>query len=266
MRIKILGSGTSTGVPVPSCRCRVCCSGHPRNERLRTSALITVSDAQNILIDTTTDLRQQALRWDIRSVSSVLFTHAHADHIFGIDDLKSFNFTKRGVIPCFGQKETLDVIRKSFSYIFEPDPDYRGGMLPDLTLNEIEDTALFEVCGSKVQAFPLLHGHMKVLGYRFGELAYATDCKAIPAASKEILKGVRYLILDGLRYEPHFTHFTIPEAINAAQEIGAEMTYLIHMTHTVDHDEVSAKLPRGVALAYDGLEIEFSGTAGHSDF
>lgn len=257
MIFKILGCGTSTGVPLPGCECRVCTSADPKNFRTRTSALLRIDGRTNILIDAGPDFRMQALAARISSLSAVLFTHSHADHIFGIDDLKTINFIQKASIPCYGSLATLSGIRKTFSYIFDPKVRFEGGMKPQLDLHEIEETTPFVAGGITIQPFPLVHGSMQVTGYRFGNLAYATDCNQIPDVSREILKGVRTLILDGLRQEPHSTHFTIAQAIEVADSLGVERTLLTHMTHSVDYAETSANLPKHVALAYDGLEIEF---------
>jgi phosphoribosyl 1,2-cyclic phosphate phosphodiesterase len=256
MKFTLLGSGTSTGVPMPGCVCEVCTSTDPRNQRCRTSAYLH-TDAGGILIDASTDLRHQALRWDVRRVDSVLFTHAHADHILGIDDLRVFNFVQKSSIPCYGSGKTLEGIRKMFGYLFDRDPLYEGGALARLELIEIEHSTPFVVQGLEIQPFELLHGRLPVTGYRFGPVAYATDCSAIPAESMEMLRGVKYLFLDGLRYEPHPTHLSIPEAIEIANALEAEQTWLIHTTHNVDYERVSADLPPGIALGYDGLEINF---------
>ncbi len=256
MILKIIGSGTSTGIPLPACDCKVCTSGKPKNIRMKPSALLKLENGKQILIDAGTDLRHQALKYHIKVIDAVLFTHAHADHIFGIDDLRGYNFILKSSIPCYGTKNTFEELKRCFGYIFEPDPHYEGGALAKLDLFEIEEQKPFELFGTKIEPFLLMHGKIRVTGFRFGDIAYATDCNFIPEESKKTLKGVKYLVLDGLRYEKHGTHFTIPEAIEAATEIGAKITYLTHMTHSVDHDEVSAKLPAHVKLAYDGLDIE----------
>jgi phosphoribosyl 1,2-cyclic phosphate phosphodiesterase len=235
----------------------VCLSPDPKNKRLRTSAVVRAPDGRTLLIDASTDLRQQALRYDIERVDGVLFTHAHADHILGTDDLRSFNFIQKQRIPCYGTPATLAEIRRFFNYIFEPSPDYHSGALAQLDLHEIAPLSPFEAAGFPVQPFPLIHGAVAVTGFRFGDLAYATDCNVVPPAAQETLRGVRYLILDALRYEAHRTHFTIPQAIEVAQSIGAERTILVHMTHTIDYKTVSAQLPRGVELGYDGLTLDF---------
>ncbi len=258
MKLKILGCGTSTGVPVPGCQCTVCTSSHPRNQRTRPSAVIELDNGSNILIDTSPDLRSQVLRWGIKRVDAVLFTHAHADHILGLDDLRGFNFATRSSIPCYGSATTLKEIRRFYDYVFNPDPNYIGGALPQVSTHEIDEVTPFELCGLKITPFKLLHGRLPVTGFLIGNTAYATDCNFIPIESKELIRGVNTLILDGLRYEPHATHFTIPQAVAAAQELEAKMTYLIHTTHTVDYEETNSKLPPNVQLAHDGLEVSIT--------
>ncbi len=256
MKLQILGCGTSTGVPLPGCKCKVCLSTDSKNKRTRTAAIIKHESGYNVLIDAGPDLRMQALSWNVDNVNAVLFTHAHADHIFGIDDLRSFNFVQREAIPCFGNAETLAHLRKVFAYVFEPDPDYPGGVLPQLSLQEIFSGQALELSGIQILPFNLDHVSTTVLGFRVGDVAYATDCKSIPEDSLASLAGVRFLVLSGLRYKKHNTHLTIDEAIEYASKIGAEKTFLTHMSHDVDYQEVSAKLPKHVALAYDGLELE----------
>jgi len=256
--LTVLGSGTSTGVPIPGCQCSVCTSNHPKNKRLRTSALLSLGPQCNILIDTTTDFRAQALRADIRHVEAVLFTHAHADHILGIDDLRAFNFIQRRAIPCYGSARTLMEIKKLFSYVFNPDPDYIGGGIPRLALHEIDESQDIIINGFTITPFPMLHGRLPVTGFRIGDCAYATDVKQIPESSLDKLTGLKTLLLDGLRMEEHPAHLTIPEAISLAQKIKAEKTYLIHMTHTVDFEVVSRDLPEGIELAYDGLVVNLN--------
>jgi phosphoribosyl 1,2-cyclic phosphate phosphodiesterase len=224
---------------------------------MRTSAFVEVAPGTNILIDSTTDLRHQALAWGLTRVDAVLYTHSHADHILGIDDLRAFNYVQGGPIPCYGTKATFDDIRSMFSYAFNPNPLYQGGGVPRLMLNEISGEEELEVCGARVLPIPLIHGKLPVLGYRIGSLAYLTDTNFIPPESRARLSGLSHLILDGLRFEPHPSHFSIPEAIEVAREIGANQTWLIHMTHSVDYDAINSSLPAGIQLAYDGLSLEF---------
>ena len=255
MKLKILGCGTSTGVPVPGCTCAVCTSDKPRNQRSRTSAVIMDEHKGNILIDASTDLRTQALTHKISRVDAVLFTHAHADHILGTDDLRSFNFVLRRPIPCYGSAQTFKRLTHMFDYIFTPDPDYQGGLLANLILNEIDEVSPFIVNGIEIKPFRLGHGKTPVTGFRIGDTSYATDCKELPAETKATIAGSRYLILDGLRHKAHRTHLTVEEAIELSKELKIERTYLTHMTHDLDYDELKGKLPDNIEPAYDGLEI-----------
>ena len=256
MHLHILGCGTSTGVPVIGCGCAVCASPDPRNKRTRTSAYLRLDNGSTLLIDASMDLRFQALRDNLRRVDAVLFTHAHADHIFGIDDLRGFNFSQRQTIPCYATAATLAEIRYYFRYVFDVKP-HSGGALPQITLHEIEEQRAFDLCGISVQPFRLMHGTLAVTGYRFGDLAYATDCNSIPEETQATLRGVKHLVLDALRHERHNTHFAIGDAIAMAQTLGIPNTYLIHMGHTVDYQSESEKLPHGVQFCYDGMEIRF---------
>jgi phosphoribosyl 1,2-cyclic phosphate phosphodiesterase len=259
MKITILGCGTSTGVPLPGCFCPVCTSDHPRNKRNRTSALITTDNGQNILIDTSPDLRHQAIQHQVKRIDAVLYTHAHADHILGLDDLRSFNFIQGRPIPCYGTEDTFREIRSIFRYVFERGSAYQGSTTPSLELNTIVPYEAFTVCGTEVLPFALFHGGIQVTGYRIGGLVYATDCNAVPTKSEELIRGTPLLFLDGLRYSPpHSTHYTIPEALEVIHRVQPAQAFLIHMTHAVDYEEVSVRLPNKVALAWDGMTLEFS--------
>lgn len=257
MKLTILGCGTSTGVPVPGCPCPVCTSGDPKNQRLRTSAMITTDAGRVILLDAGIDLRTQALSRGIRRVDAVLFTHSHSDHILGVDDLRCFNFIQQTKIDCYGADKTLNEIERIFQYLFNSS-DYEGGLLADLTMHRIDHFQPFTVQDIAITPFLLMHGKMPVTGFRVGDVVYATDCNYIPDESKEIMRGARYLFLDGLRYKKHRTHFTIDEAVAAAEELQAEQTYLIHMSHDIDYYEANKKLPSHIQIGYDGLEIEIS--------
>lgn len=255
MRITILGCGTSTGVPVPACQCKVCLSNNPKNKRLRTSALVTLDSGANILIDSSTDFRTQALRANILHLDAVLYTHAHADHIFGLDDIRGFNFTQGSAIPVYASTKTLKELKRIFKYAFDNDPSSEGGNPPEIEVHQIVDSVPFEINDTLIQPIPALHGTLPVYGFRFANIAYLTDCNHIPESSLKMLLNLDYLFLDGLRYEEHKTHFTIPEAIQIAQTLKVKQTYLIHTTHSVDYEEVMRKLPQGIALAYDELTV-----------
>jgi len=250
LELTILGSGTSTGIPVIGCDCPVCRSDQPHNHRTRCSALLSW-DGKQILLDTATDFRQQALREGLKRIDAVLFTHAHADHVHGIDDLRVFTARGEPAIRVFGSTETLGMIRTVFSYIFADEAE--PGFVP--RLETIEARTPFELFGLKVQPIPLEHGHFPCQGYRVGPLAYLTDCSGIPAASLEQLHGLELLILDGLRLKPHKTHFNIAQAVAAARQIGARRTLLTHLSHEVDHERHNRELPPGIELAYDGQKV-----------
>lgn len=257
-RVTLLGTGTSSGVPVIGCRCAVCTSSDPRNRRLRPGLLLDLVDAtgaaRSVLVDTPTDLREQALRFAIERVDAIVFTHAHADHVFGLDDVRIFNFRQRAAIPCYGSAETLARIRRTFAYVFEDGQE--GGGKPSLELVPID--APFALQGTELVPVPVLHGELEVYGYRSGDFAYVTDCNVIPESSYALLAGVRVLVLDALRPRPHPTHFSIAEAIAAARRIGAERTVFTHMTHDVEHAAASRELPPGIEFGYDGLRLDIA--------
>ncbi|HEX9161483.1 MAG TPA: MBL fold metallo-hydrolase [Thermoanaerobaculia bacterium] len=252
MIVTFLGTGTSTGVPVIGCRCRVCTSTDEKNKRLRQSVKIEI-DGRIGLIDTTPDLRLQLLRDPIPRLDFILFTHSHSDHLMGLDDIRPFNFRQREAIQAYSNPQTAKAVRRAFSYIWNE--SQIGGGKPQLELHEVAEP--FAHDGVRIVPIPVTHGDWTILGFRIGEFAYITDTNGIPDASMRLLEGVRILALDGLRPSPpHPTHFTIDEAVQCAQEIGAEQTYLIHLTHDVEHQEFEATLPNGVHLAYDGLRLE----------
>lgn len=249
MEIVILGSGTSTGVPMVGCGCRVCRSADPRDRRSRASVLIR-HHGHNILIDTSTDLRQQMLREGVAAIDAVLFTHAHADHVNGIDDLRGFHFQHKNVIPCYACKAALERLVSGFSYIFVKGA---GDTHPPL-LRECLIEGPFELFGLSVVPIPLVHGAGEACGYRIGSFAYLTDCSLIPAPSLPLLHGVETVVIDGLRWTDHPFHFNITGAINAARSFGGRRIILTHLTHEVLHAD-GDKLPADVEFAYDGLSI-----------
>jgi phosphoribosyl 1,2-cyclic phosphate phosphodiesterase len=266
MRVTVLGSGTSHGVPSIGCDCAVCRSADVRDKRTRPSILIELPQAGGarpivdrvrwILVDTSSDLRAQALANDIRRVDAILFTHSHADHVFGLDDVRRFNQIQRETIGCYADARTIDALRRMFSYIFSP-PAQVGGGLPQLSLFEIAGP--FSIGGREIVPVPLLHGALPVLGFRIGSFAYLTDCNQIPDASWDLLTadgGVRTIVLDALRRKPHATHFSVDQALAVVERLGAPRTYFTHICHDLPHADTNASLPRGVELAYDGLVIE----------
>lgn len=250
LTITVLGSGTSTGVPVIGCSCAVCTSESPKNKRTRCSALISYQ-GKNILIDTSTDLRCQALREQITRIDAVFYTHTHADHVHGIDDLRPFNMRAGKPIPLYGSSHSLKIIRKKFDYIFND--DLNPGYCPNLVAREIDGP--FNLLGLPVIPLPLFHGKSLSLGYRIGPFAYLTDCSAIPEKTENCLQNLDLLIVDALRFRPHATHFNIPQALEVAARLKPRRTLLTHLSHDVDHIKHSLELPAAVELAFDGQRI-----------
>ncbi|MDX1530539.1 MAG: MBL fold metallo-hydrolase, partial [Rhodothermales bacterium] len=255
---------TSTGVPVIGCGCRVCTSADPRDQRTRCAAYVeaeTAAGPVRFVIDTGPDFRQQALREGISGVDAVLFTHHHFDHVVGLDDLRPFFFRNRAPIPCYAGPNTATVLRRMFAYVFA-DGSYPG--VPLLELREVDGPFAVRSRSApeaavEVEPVEVFHGTLPMLGYRIGRFAYLTDVSRIPEASLTQLGDLDVLVLDALRREPHPTHFTIDEAVAAAEQVGARRTVFIHMTHNVLHAEEEARLPEGVALGYDGLTLEVGG-------
>ncbi len=253
LRCTILGSGTSQGVPVIGCACDTCRSPDPRDKRLRPSALVEV-DGKTILLDTSSDFRQQMLRACPERIDAVLYTHYHFDHIGGFDDLRQFNHIQSGPVECYGSKPTLDEIRVSFRYAFDESVQMGGG-IPLVSLHEVAPGE-FMLDGTAVQAIPVRHGRLEIFAYRIGGFAYVTDASRIPEESYAALRGLEVLVLNALRHREHPTHFNIEQAIRAAERIGARRTFFTHMTHDVLHARDSALLPENIAFAHDGLVIE----------
>ena len=251
MRVTFLGTGTSTGVPVIGCRCRVCSSGDPRNQRLRPSILMEW-EGRKILVDSSSDFRQQALRHGIDRLDAVLYTHCHADHVMGLDDLRIYNFRQRSELPVYGNPETLEEIRRTFWYAFSDTQE--GGGKPRLDLRPVDGA--FDLLGRRVEPVPLWHGRMPVLGYRIDDFAYCTDCNRIPEASVRVLESLEVLVIDALRHTPHPTHFCLSETLAALALLRPRRAYLIHMGHELDHEETERTLPPSIRLAHDGLILE----------
>jgi len=253
-RVTFLGTGTSQGVPVIACDCSVCRSTDLRDRRLRPSIYVEVPGRASLLVDTTPDFRQQALTHGIRRIDAVLFTHAHADHILGFDELRRFNTLQGGPVPCYANGFSLDILKRTFYYVFDGLPRLGGGV-PQVDVHEV-GTAAFAVGGVRIVPIPLWHGRMPILGFRFGRFAYLTDCNRIPDESWPLLDGLDTLVLDALRDEPHTTHFTVAEAVETIARLAPRRAYLTHMTHDLGYAETNARLPAGVELAYDGLALD----------
>jgi len=255
VRLTILGSGTSHGVPMIACRCPVCTSPDARDRRMRTSAVFTCGET-NLLVDTGPELRVQCLTHGIERVDAVLYTHHHADHVVGLDDLRRFNWLSGGVIPVFGNGPTLNHLRVMFAYAFIRDDDYNSAK-PNLAAHIVDGP--FEAAGTRVVPLPYHHGGLTVFGYRVGDIAYCPDCSGIPDETRPLLTGLDVLVLGALRHSPHPNHFTLAQAVEEARRIGAKRTYFTHIAHEIGHAEANASLPAGMELAYDGLVCESSG-------
>jgi phosphoribosyl 1,2-cyclic phosphate phosphodiesterase len=257
-RLVFLGSGTSTGVPMLGCDCLVCTSDDPKNNRTRPSVLMSFP-AGNLLIDTTPEMRVQLLRERVRQVHAIAYTHNHADHLYGLDDARVFPKTIGGPVPIFCEAETEETIRRVFHYAFhERLAALPAGNVPKIVFRRIEPGVPFEVLGESILPIRLEHGrHSSVLGFRVGNLAYCTDVSTIPEASWPMLRGLDTLILDALRRERHPTHFSLDEALEVVERLRPGRTFLTHISHGLDHGPTDAALPPRVALAYDGLSLEF---------
>jgi len=251
VRITFLGTGTSHGVPMIGCECATCRSTDPHDNRLRPSIFLETPDAR-VLVDAGPDLREQALRHRIARVDAIVFTHGHADHILGMDDVRRFNALMDGSMPCYGDAATLEDIRRMFSYVFDPATP-KGGGLPQLDLRVIDGP--FSVGDIHLQPVPIWHGRRRILGFRVGAFAYLTDCSRIDEAAWPLLERLDVLVLDALREKPHPTHFSLSDAIATAARIGAARTFFTHMAHDLPHEATNARLPAGMRLAHDGLVL-----------
>ncbi len=252
MKITVLGSGTSSGVPMIGCQCAVCTSTDPRDNRLRPS--IAIQHGENTyIIDTSPDFRYQALRAKLPRVDAILFTHSHADHIMGLDDVRPFNFHQGGRIPLYGAADTIATVRTVFHYIF--DVQAKASFVPQLD-TYVHNSRIVDVLGLEFQPIRVLHGKLAIYGYRFGNAAYLTDHSTIPEESMEQLRGLDVLFLDALRHKPHPTHSTVEASLETVKLLGPRRTYLTHLSHDLPHQETEAMLPPGVFLAYDGLVLD----------
>ncbi len=251
--LTVLGSGTSVGVPTIGCNCAVCHSPNPCDRRTRPSVLIAYN-GRNVLIDTTPDFREQALREQITQLDAVLYTHTHADHILGIDDLRPLTYKHRpGKLPLYATPQASDFLRNMFGYIFNP--VYKFGGLPQVELHPIEGPV--ELFGTTFEPLTVIHGETPILGFRFGSAAYLTDHSEIPAATLENLRGLDILFLDALRYVPHPTHSTVEQSLKIVESLKPKRTFFTHICHDLPHEATNAALPPGVQLAFDGMKLEF---------
>lgn len=257
--IVVLGSGTSMGVPTLGCECSVCTSPDPRNRRTRPSAAVVWNgsgESHTVVIDTGPDFREQALREGIAHVDAVFYTHSHADHILGLDDLRPLSFHhKPAYLPLYADEATSRILRRVFDYTFSVNSTYPTRARVELRSLEGEDAA--EVLGARFQRVPIIHGQQRVAGFRFGSAAYLTDMSSIPESSLPLLEGLDVLILDALRPQPHPSHATIDEALAWVERIAPRQAWFTHMSHEVDHEATEATFPANVRLAYDGLRIPF---------
>ncbi len=251
MQITILGAGSSAGTPMIGCQCNTCISNDRRNNRTRCSSLIELDNGKVILIDTGPDLRQQALREGLTKVDAVLYTHTHADHLHGIDDLRSFCQLQRSQVPLYGSPEAMAHIADKFGYALREPSNFWD--LPVLNVNPIDKP--FQLFEQTILPIPIKHGNSDIFGYRVGDIAYLTDVSVIPESSMALLKGVKVLLLDCLRYKTHYSHINVEQSLHYASLISADSTYLIHMTHELEYSELSAMLPNQVFVGYDGLKL-----------
>ncbi|HYL98517.1 MAG TPA: MBL fold metallo-hydrolase [Blastocatellia bacterium] len=249
MRATFLGTGTSVGVPTVGCRCQTCLSTDPRDNRLRTSLLIE-QDEYKILIDASTDFRQQALRIGLDRLDAILFTHAHADHCFGLDDARPIMF-RNGAISCFASEKTWEGLRRVYAYVFD-----KAGLpgIPRIVANRIEGT--FSMFGLQVEPLTVIHGGLEVTAFRLGNLAYVTDCNVIPDETCDRLLGVDTLIIDALRFKSHPTHMSVDVALDYIRRLRPHRAFLTHISHDINHQATSGWLPAGVQIAYDGLQVD----------
>lgn len=251
IRLTFLGTGGSFGVPMLGCACAVCTSTNLRNKRLRTSVLLELR-GRNLLIDASTDLRTQGLKHGVDRLDAVLFTHDHADHTLGLDDLRAYNLRSRGKLPCYGDAQTLESLRRRFEYIFSSTPAL--GSRPRLELCEVD--AQLDLWGQRIVPLEVFHGTQAITGYRIGPLAYITDASDLPDETIAAVRGARVLVLNALRHEPHPLHFSLEQAVEMAGRIRAERTYLIHLGHELEHEATNRLLPANIQLAYDGLVLD----------
>jgi phosphoribosyl 1,2-cyclic phosphate phosphodiesterase len=253
MRVTFLGTSTSYGVPQVGCRCATCTSDNPRNFRTRASAFVETDEGVKLLLDAGPEVRIQCLREGVDFIDAVLFTHYHADHSAGVDDLKAFNAALGTSLPCYGDFDTRDSLRERFNYAFQGTPWI--GLIPHITFTIVEKES-FKVGATEIQPIPMHHGRISANGYRIGGFAYLTDTSGIPRSSRDMLRGLDAIAIDCLRWEPHPTHLSVDGALEIINDIQPKKAYLTHIGHALEHEATSRKLPPNVELAYDGLKLE----------
>jgi phosphoribosyl 1,2-cyclic phosphate phosphodiesterase len=253
MRITFLGTGTSHGIPVIGCGCAVCGSSNPKNRRNRIGVWLEDEDGTSAVIDVSSEFRVAALQNGLKRVDFALLTHTHSDHVSGLDDLRIFSQRSGKGIPIYGDARTLADVRSRFAYAFQPTKAYGGGV-PQYELREVTET--LQVGRMRITPLPVMHGPEPILGFRVNDFAFITDVTVIPDSTLDLLRGLDVLALDCLRREPHSTHLCLDQAVAYAKRIGAKRTYLIHLTHDLEHEETERELPPGIHVSYDGLKLE----------
>jgi len=252
LKITILGTGTSQGVPVIACKCKVCQSADPRDNRTRTAAMVEV-DGKTIVIDAGPDFRQQMLREKVQDIDAILFTHEHKDHIAGLDDIRAFNFINKKVIDVYAEDRVIKSLKREYYYVFSM---YKYPGIPQMNLHSIDNQA-FEIQGIKIIPIRAIHLELPIFGYRIGNFTYITDANYIADEDIEKMKGSKVIVVNALRKEKHVSHFSLSEAVELAVSLRPQHAYITHMSHQMGlHEDVNSELPRHVSLAYDGLNFE----------
>jgi phosphoribosyl 1,2-cyclic phosphate phosphodiesterase len=260
VKLTFLGTGTSFGIPVIGCRCPVCTSTDPRDSRTRHAALLSWNDGRRVLVDTPPEIRLQLVRAGVERVDAVWFTHLHADHLHGIDDLRIFSLRTGHSVPAYASEDAKKVLERRFEYIFDPSMQPEAGSSkPEVSLHTVHAGEAEEIAGERFMPLEVRHGSLRVLGFRVGNLGYITDAKDLPPETLAALEGLDVLVLNALWWgNPHPTHFNVEEALEVAERLGPSRTFLTHLTHRVSHEELARRLPAGVVAAYDGLSIEIA--------